>query len=384
MMILKELRIMKKNIFELFEEIEDPRIEKKTRHNLVDIISIAVCGVIVGSETFEDIEIYGLAKLDWFRSYLELRNGIPSHDTFRRIFSLINPEQFERIFSKWVKSVFCDERFDQIAIDGKTLRGSQSRQNNRSAIHIVNAFCTKNKIVLSQKAVEDKSGEKTALPSLIEGLNLTDTLVSIDAGACYTDVAKQISEKGGDYLLALKGNQKTSHNYAIKHFETMVFSTPANKSAMPASLDEFDDGHGRTVRRRVFVSDINSENTPLSKWPDISRLLAVETISTRGQNITTSDIRYYISNSNREPKSLSKSIQNHWAIENSLHWVLDVTFNEDRSRIRDEVAAQNMSALRKFAINILRKETSKKISIKAKQKLAGWSDNYMLNLIKLF
>jgi predicted transposase YbfD/YdcC len=370
-----------KNIFQIFEQLEDPRIEKKTKHRLVDIIGIAVCAVLVGSETFEDIELYGHSKKEWLEQYLELKNGIPSHDTFRRVFSLISPTLFQSLFSEWIRLIFGETLSEHVAIDGKSLKGSQRRKGNKKALHIVNAFCSKTSLFLAQETVQEKSGEKSVLPNIINQLHLTGTLVSIDAGGCFPDIAQNIIDKQGHYLLGLKGNQKTSFEYVKDYFETNVFPVQSKRSP---DYDAFDDSHGRSVRRRVFVCHIDiKDHQVLSKWPNISRLIAIETISTRENKKTTADFRYYISNSNKSPEFLAHSIRNHWAVENGLHWVLDVTFDEDRSRIRDAVAAQNMSALRKFTLNILRKD-SKKISLKAKRKLAGWSESYLLSLLKLF
>tara|TARA_A100001011_G_C14189113_1_gene790431 strand:- start:45 stop:1166 length:1122 start_codon:yes stop_codon:yes gene_type:complete len=369
-----------KNAFEIFEELKDPRIERKTKHRLATIISIAVCGVMVGAETFEDIELYGHAKKDWFSMYIELENGVPSHDTFRRVFGLICPKSFQDLFSKWIQLIFGGIESGHIAIDGKSLRGSKRRKGNLDPIHIVNAFCCENTCFLAQLAVKNKCGEKSVLPEIIDQLHIQDTLISIDAGGCYPDIATHIRAKKGDYLFGLKGNQKTSFEAAKTYFETHVFG---QESVVFPDHDAFDHSHGRCVRRRVFVRDIDVNDHPvLAKWPDLSRLIATETISIRDNKPISSQFRYYISSSSISADMLARSIRNHWSIENSLHWVLDVSLAEDASRIRDAIAAQNMSALRKFTLNVLRKDP-KKISLKAKRKLAAWSDTYLLSLLKL-
>lgn len=371
---------MEKLAKSLFWEIEDPRDDIKIKHQLTDILCILVCAVMSGAETYEDIELYGKSKESWLRQFLELKNGIPSHDTFRRIMMLIDPHKFEELFLNWVQNHIKRGKGDEehIAIDGKTMRGSFDRKKGLSPLHIVSAYSTKNRLVLTQKSVADKSGEKAVLPELMKALNLEDTLVSIDAGGCYIDVAKQINEQGGDYLLALKGNQKLLHRDVKKYFDKAYFSL---NSSGAISTDEFDNSHGRCVRRRVFVSKVTSQSPHLSAWPRPNKLIAVETIRTENNNPgTASDIRYYITSSKRDDASLGESIRNHWAIENSLHWVLDVTFNEDASRIRDRNEATNMALVRKYVLNLIRKDP-KKGSIKGKRKKASWSDDYLLDLL---
>ena len=366
--------------FELFEYINDPRETIKIKHKLTDALSIVVCAVMGGAETYEDIEFFGRSKEAWLKQYLELKNGIPSHDTFRRIMMLIDPDEFEDLFFNWVQNHF---RFqnktpDHVAIDGKTMRRSFDRTKGLAPIHIVNAYSTKNKLVLTQKRVEDKKGEKTVLPELIQALDLENILVSIDAGGCYVDIATHIQDKKGEYLLALKGNQHHLHKDIKSYFEQNIF---VNRPDYRPSSDTFDDSHGRRVRRRVFVHEDMSISPHLGLWPNPSKVLAVETIrSKKNETDVSIDFRYYITNSKRSHAELADSIRNHWAIENSLHWVLDMTFNEDYCRIRHRNEAMNMALIRKFVLNLVRKDPNKG-SIKGKLKKASWSNDYILELL---
>jgi predicted transposase YbfD/YdcC len=364
-----------------FAQIEDPRCDWRVEHKLLDILVIAVCAVIGEAESFEDIARYGRCKRDWLRGFLELPGGIPSHDTFRRVLMLIDPERFERCFLDWVRSVF---RFDatvppQIAIDGKTVRRSFDRRNGRSPLHLVSAFAVEHGLVLAQRATKEKRGELTVLPDLLDGLDLRGCLVSLDALACRPEVAAQITGRGGDYLLALKGNQKKAH-VEVKHwFEANAFSLGGS---LRPCFDAFDDGHGRLVRRRVFACTEVEPFAAAQRWPELAVVLAVENI--RGINGTgkvKAEIRYYLSSSKLPPKLLAAAIRGHWAIENGLHWILDVGFNEDGSRVRERNAARNLALLRKIALNLVRTDTTLKASLKGKRKCAAWDNAFMATLI---
>lgn len=365
-----------------FAQIEDPRCDWKVEHKLIDILVIAVCAVIAEAESFEDIALYGRCKQDWLRGFLELPNGIPSHDTFRRMLMLIDPERFEGCFLGWVRSVFRPDAAAprQIAIDGKTVRRSFDRQNGRSPLHLVSAFATEHGLVLAQRAAEAKKGELSVLPGLLDGLDLRGCLISLDALACRPDIAEQITARGGDYLLALKANRKKAHAAVQAWFRAQAFSRGA---PMRACFDAFDDGHGRLVRRRVFVCADPGALPVLEGWPGLTTVLAVENI--RGINGTgkvTAQIRYYLSSSQQPPAQLAVAIRRHWMIENGLHWVLDVGFNEDASRVRERIAARNLALLRRIALNLARADTTLKASLKGKRKSAAWDNAFMATLIK--
>ena len=368
-------------LIDKFAQIEDPRCDWRVEHKLLDILVIAVCAVIGEAESFEDIALYGRCKRDWLGRFLELPGGIPSHDTFRRVLMLIDPERFERCFLDWVRSVFRPDAGAprQIAIDGKTVRRSFDRQNGRSPLHLVSAFAVEHGLVLAQRATDAKRGELTVLPDLLDGLDLRGCLVSLDALACRPEIAAQITARGGDYLLALKGNQKKAHAEVKRWFEANAFSLGGS---LRPCFDAFDESHGRLVRRRVFACTELEPLAALQRWPGLTTVLAVENIrSINGSGKVTAEIRYYLSSSKLPPTQLATAIRSHWAIENGLHWVLDVGFNEDTSRVRERTAARNLALLRKIALNFARANTTLKASLKGKRKSAAWDNDFMATLI---
>jgi predicted transposase YbfD/YdcC len=361
--------------------IEDPRCGWKVEHRLIDILVIAVCAVLGEAETFEDIALYGRCKEAWLRGFLALPNGIPSHDTFRRVFTLIDPEAFERSFLGWVRAVFRPEEGAprQVAIDGKTVRRSFDRKKGRSPLHLVSAYATEGGLVLAQRAAESKGGELAAIPDLLDGLDLRGCLVSLDALACQPAIAERITARGGDYLLTLKGNRRKAHAEVRAWFAANAF---ALGGSLRPCLDAFDDGHGRLVRRRVFACPDVGVFTTLEDWPGLRAVLAVETIrGIPGRGKVTAEIRHYLSSAALPPETLAAAIRRHWGIENGLHWVLDVTFREDASRVRERNAARNLALLRKIAINLARADGSLKASLRGKRKYAGWDDAFMATLI---
>ena len=363
------------------ETIEDPRCEWKVEHRLLDILVIAVCAVLGEAESFEDIALYGRCKHEWLARFLALPNGIPSHDTFRRVLMLVDPEVFERCFLGWVRAVFRSDKDAprQIAIDGKTVRGSFDRKHGRSPLHLVSAYATEHGLVLAQRAAEEKKGELTVLPELLDGLDLRRCLVSLDALACRPEIAQRIMGRGGDYLLALNGNRKKAHAEVKDWFAVNAF---ALGGSLRPFFDAFDDSHGRLVRRRVFACPDVGAFATLKDWPGLAMVLAVETI--RGVNGTgkvTAEIRHYLSSAKLPPEMLAAAIRNHWRIENGLHWVLDVTFGEDASRVRERNAARNLALLRRIALNLARADSTLKASLKGKRKYAGWDDSFMATLM---
>ena len=363
------------------ETIEDPRCEWKVEHRLLDILVIAVCAVLGEAESFEDIALYGRCKHEWLARFLALPNGIPSHDTFRRVLMLVDPEVFERCFLGWVRAVFRSDKDAprQIAIDGKTVRGSFDRKHGRSPLHLVSAYATEHGLVLAQRAAEEKKGELTVLPELLDGLDLRRCLVSLDALACRPEIAQRIMGRGGDYLLALKGNRKKAHAEVKDWFAVNAF---ALGGSLRPFFDAFDDSHGRLVRRRVFACPDVGAFATLKDWPGLAMVLAVETI--RGVNGTgkvTAEIRHYLSSAKLPPEMLAAAIRNHWRVENGLHGVLDVTFGEDASRVRERNAARNLALLRRIALNLARADSTLKASLKGKRKYAGWDDSFMATLM---
>jgi predicted transposase YbfD/YdcC len=361
--------------------IEDPRCEWKVEHRLLDILVIAVCAVLGEAESFEDIALYGRCKREWLEGFLELPNGIPSHDTFRRVLMLVDPDAFERRFLGWVRAVFRPEEDGprQVAIDGKTVRRSFDRKHGRSPLHLVSAYATEGGIVLAQRATETKGGELAVLPGLLDGLDLRGCLVSLDALACQPAIAERIVTGGGDYLLALKGNRRKAHAEVEAWFATNAFALGA---PLRPCFDAFDESHGRLVRRRVFAcADVGAFGT-LAAWPGLATVVAVETIrGIPGRGKVTAEIRHYLSSARLPPGRLAAAIRNHRGIENGLHWVLDVGFREDASRVRERNAARNLALSRKIAFNLARADTTLKASLKGKRKYAGWDDASMATLI---
>lgn len=369
--------------------VDEPRQAGKVDHLLVDVLAITVCAVLAHAESFEDIELYGRHKEKWLRQFLALENGIPSHDTFRRVFMMISAKQFEACFLAWTRAVFVpagEAGPRQIAVDGKTMRRSFDRRKSSSPLHVVSAFATREGVTLAQRVVAEKSGEAEVLLPLLEGLDITGAIISLDALYARKTIASEITGKGADYLIALKKNNKKDHEHVVQFFAKTVFN---KRPSMKAVFDAFDETHGRLVRRRAFVSDDTDLLEPLGSWPGLTKVIAVETITSinhvhggrRGE--TTFDIRYFLTSTVMGGNALAAAVRDHWAIENSLHWVLDIGFREDECRVRHRNAAANLSVIRKIAINLVKADISQKGSIKGKRKAAGWDNDYMQEIIQM-
>jgi predicted transposase YbfD/YdcC len=366
-------------LVEHFSALEDPRCAGKVDHRLIDILVIAVCAVIACAESWDDIALYGRNKLGWLRSFLTLANGIPSHDTFRRVFMLIDPDAFEACFSAWAQSFA--EAFDRevVAIDGKTLRRSFDRGRAQGPLHLVSAWASEQGLALGQREVDGKSNEITAIPVLLETLDLKNSIVTLDAMGCQKTIANQILERGADYLLGLKANHGKAFRAVRECCEQHCFARGATTKPV---FDAFDDRHGRLVRRRVFVCPEAAALKALDTWSGLRTVLAVETIrGVTGSGTVEAEIRYFLSSCRDDPAVLVQAIRRHWTIENGLHWVLDVTFREDDSRVRDRTAARNLAILRKVAINLMGRDRTPRISMRARRKQAAWNDQYMLSLL---
>src|SRR3954462_695244 len=364
-----------------FETIEDPRCEWKVEHRLLDILVIAVCAVLGEAESFEDIALYGRCKRDWLQGFLALPNALPSHDTFRRVLMLVDPDAFERCFLGWVRAAFRpgEDGPRQVAIDGKTVRRSFDLRKGRSPLHLVSAYATEHGLVLAQRATEAKGGELAVLPDLLDGLDLAGCLVSLDALASQPGIAERITDRGGDYLLALKGDRKKAHAEVKAWFAAKAFALGAS---LRPCFDAFDESHGRLVRRRGFACTDLAPFATLEDWPGLAAVVAVETIrGIPGRGKGKAEIRHYLSSARLPPERLAAAIRNHWGVENGLHWVLDVVFREDASRVRERNAARNLALLRKVALNLARADGSLKASLRGKRKYAGWDDTFMATLI---
>ena len=362
-----------------FAGLADPRETRRCDHRLIDILAIAVCAVIACAESWEDIELYGRSKQAWLKTFLALPNGIPSRDTFRRVFMLLDPDAFEACFAKWAQSLMGKVEREVVAIDGKTLRRSGSRRHEHGPLHLVSAWASDQGLVLGQREVDGKSNEITAIPELLDILHLDGCIVTLDAMGCQKDIATQIRAKGADYLLGLKANHGRAFAAVCEHFERTGFG--CGSGGRPV-FDAFDESHGRLVRRRVFVSPAARQLEPLSSWPELTTVLAVETIGgVTGTGKIEAEVRYFLTSGADDPAVLVPAIRRHWSIENALHWVLDVTFREDDSRVRDRTAARNLALLRKIALNLVTRDRRSRASRRGRRKMAAWNDDYMLQII---
>ena len=362
-----------------FAGLADPRETRRCDHQLIDILAIAVCAVIACAESWEDIELYGRSKRAWLETFLELPNGIPSHDTFRRVFMLLDPDAFEACFAKWAQSLAVGVEREVIAVDGKTVRRSGSRRHEHGPLHLVSAWASGRGLALGQREVDGQSNEIAAIPELLDVLRLDGCIVTLDAMGCQKGIAERIRAKGADYLLVLKANHGRAFEAVREHFERTCFGRGSGGRPV---FDAFDEGHGRLVRRRVFASPAAGELEPLSGWPELTMVLAAETIrGVTGTGKVEAEVRYFLTSCDDDPAILVQAIRRHWSVENALHWVLDVTFREDDSRVRDRTAARNLALLRKIALNLIARDRRGRASLRGRRKMAAWNDDYMLRII---
>lgn len=367
------------SLVECFAEIEDPRIERTRLHSLEEILVLAVLAVIAGAEGWEDIEDYGKYKLSWLRKFLKFKNGIPSHDTISRVFRALKPGVFQEAFMTWVLSLHQELGFKQIAIDGKSLRRSHDHASLKKMLHSVSAWSVENRLVLGEQAVDEKSNEITAIPKLLEQLELKGAIVTIDAMGCQKEIAEKITDGGGEYLLGAKDNHPTLCAAIEEHF---VAAHEADFKGFDVRHCETNDkGHGRIETRHYYQSSIpESMREQADQWPKMKTICQVINMTERDGK-ETSEVRYYISSLPLSVKRMASAARGHWSIENSLHWVLDMTFNEDQSRIRKDHGAENFALLRRFAIGLIKQDTTKG-SIRRKRKKAGWDDSFLLTMLK--
>lgn len=370
---------MANSITAFFSDIPDPRSEYGKRHALSDLVAISVCAVVCGAEGWVDVELFGRAKQAWLSTFLHLPHGIPSHDTFGRIFAAIDPDHFERCFRAWT-SALAGVIVGVASIDGKTLRRSFDKADKKAAIHMISAWASDNQVVFGQLAVDDKTNEITAIPKLLKMLDIKGLTVTIDAIGCQKVIAQQIVEQGGDYMLQVKGNQPELHADLKQVFDG---ARSRGWGRRAHDVDErVEKGHGRIETRRTWITrDVPWLIKASSEWKSLRAVVCVERERTIGETTTCTRHFYITSLDTHKASEVARACRAHWGVENSLHWTLDVSQNEDQCRIRQGHAAENFSRLRRIALNLLKNETTVKAGIKAKSKTAGWDHTYLLKVL---
>lgn len=372
------------SLIEHFKELPDPRVDRTKDHDLIDILVIAICTLLCAGESFNDMEDFGKAKEDWFKTFLSLRNGIPSHDTFNRVFAALDPQAFLDCFVRWTQSLREAVAQEIVALDGKALR--RALNSDQSVKYVVSAWAENNSLVLGQLKVADKSNELTALPELLRALELAGCIVTVDAMGTQKKVAKEIIEADADYVLALKGNHETVHE-EVKSF---LEATVAEKNSKPvvlssaaanlAVLETVEKDHGRIETRRYYQSTQLDWFADRAKWEGLKTVGMVEAVRETGAHRTV-ERRYYLSSLSLGVETFARAVRGHWGVENKLHWVLDVQMREDQSRARAGYAAENLATLRRLALNLLKREKTKKRGTKGKQLNASWDHAYLLRLL---
>ena len=367
-----------------FWSIKDPRTGPAVRHKLLDILVIAILATISGADSWVGVAAYGQAKKTWLKTLLELPSGIPSHDTFGRVFAMIDPDAFTRHFADWTQAMAAMAKGQVIAIDGKSVRRSHDRGRQQPPLHVVSAWASENRLVVGQVAVETKSNEITAIPQLLTLLQLEGTTVTIDAMGCQREIARQIRDQGAEYVLMLKGNQPN----LLQRAETLF--SPIRQGLEPDLAVDFyeqtEKGHGRLETRRCWSMAIPHWRfylDPDEQWQGLETIVMVQ----RTRQVTGSDKtvehHYYIASLPSDAKQLLNAVRTHWSIENSLHWVLDIAFREDQNRVRADNGQLMLCCLRHLALNLLQQDKSARTGIRARRLRAGWDNDYLISLFSL-
>jgi predicted transposase YbfD/YdcC len=361
-----------------FTSVTDPRVERTRRHSLVDILVLSLCAVICGADSFCSIEHFGHARKAWLRTFLDLRHGIPTHDTIGRVFAALDPKALGEAFRRWAIAMARLTRGEVVAIDGKTLRRSFQEAGSSAFVHMVSAWATGNGLVLGQVKTEEKSNEITAIPQLLHLLNVKGCLVTTDAMGCQKQIAKDIKGAGADYLLAVKDNQPTLNVEVMSIFD----HCRRDPKAFGVDFHETRDrGHGRTEIRRCWTTDMVESLSQGSEWEGLSSLVMIEAERTVA-GTTSTDCRYFISSRKEfSAKEALQAAREHWGIENELHWVLDVVFREDDCRIRAGNAAENFAVMRHLSLNLFKSLKDSKLSIKIRRMSAAWNPDFLLKVL---
>jgi len=365
-----------------FGTLTDPRIDRTKLHALIDILVIAICASLCGADDWPAVETFGKAKHGWLRKFLELPNGIPSHDTFERVFARLDPEQFQTSFLEWVRAVTQMAHGQVVALDGKQLRQSHDRVLGKSAIWMVSAWASANGVVLGQVKVDEKSNEITAIPRLLEILELTGCIVTIDAMGTQKEIAASIIDRGADYILPVKENQPRLYEQVKATFEeaqAVDFKQVPHDTHQTVTKD-----HGRLEIRQCWVitrPDYLNALLERPAWCQLNAIILVQTERQVGTEPAVVTTRYYISSLSGGASSILASIRSHWEIENKLHWSLDMTFHEDACRVRTGASPQNLAVLRHIALNLLKQEKSTRLGLKSKRLKAGWDEEYLLKVL---
>ena len=377
----------KPSLAEYFQALSDPRVDRRKLHKLIDVLVIAICCLICGGESFNDMEEFGKSKENWLKGFLELPHGIPSHDTFNRVFAALNPKLFLECFLRWTQSLREVLSQEIVALDGKALR--RAVKKGQGAQYVVSAWAEGNGLVLGQLKVADKSNEITALPELLRVLELSGCIVTTDAMGCQKKIAKEIKEADADYVLALKGNHETVHA-EVKSFLDAALAEqqaprPAGAKLSPAAanlayLETVEKDHGRLEIRRYYQSDVLDWFADKEKWEGLQSVGMVQSLREVDGKVTE-EWRYHLASLPLGVATFARAVRSHWGGENKVHWIMDVCFQEDQSRARTGYAAENLATLRRLALNLLKREKTKKRGLKGKRLAAGWDHAYLLRIL---
>ena len=370
-----------------FQDLPDPRVDRTKNHKLIDILVISICTLLCCGESFNDMEEFGHAKLEWLKSFLELPHGIPAHDTFNRVFAALDPHRFLDCFLRWPQSLRAAVAGEIVARDGKALR--RALDQGQALPYVVSAWAVENGLVLGQLKVADKSNEITAVPELLRALELRGCIVTTDAMGCQKKIAKHIIDSGAEYVLALKGNHETVHQEVQTYLDDAIRQQAADRAARRrrttaelVAMETVEKDHGRLETRRYWQSDNIGWFADRTKWAGLRSVGVVEAVRASKGHAST-ERRYYLSSLACDIPRFAKAVRGHWGVENQVHWHMDVSFGEDHSRARTGHAAENLATLRRLALNLLTRETTKKRGIRGKQRCAGWDHRYLLHLLSI-